>query len=170
MHSDATAYEFTELPRYPDLFFDDGRYLLADCAYPLKPRIITGFPENKLSVPENKAYHDAQVNARAVIENMFADLKNKFQGLGDIPLEVETEENVGKVVKWCMACAVLYNFVLLCDAETDEIVDLSNNFYEECGPRLEQHERRYAENPQFVTSQNTGARGVERRAQTITTF
>ncbi|KAG0248511.1 hypothetical protein DFQ27_000861, partial [Actinomortierella ambigua] len=107
------------------------------------------------------AFTDAQAKARVIIENTFADLKNKFQSLSRIPLEVENEQDRQKVVKWCVACVVLHNFALLCDQDTGDLRDPSNKFYDECKPRLEEHRRRLAAAPNFA--ENTRALGVQRR-------
>jgi len=124
---DSTSFKDTELFERSNIFFNGDDYIVGDKGYALLPCLMTPFKKNEGATPARELYNSLHKGARGWIENAFGRLKNKFQTLKSLPVDIASDDGVDNATSVVLACATLHNF-LLCH-HGDRLVELPpNNF------------------------------------------
>lgn len=112
---DARCIKESNLCGYPQDFFNNGEYILADSAYTLSNNILTPFKKPASLLADNAAFNKILSSVRVRVEHCIGILKNRFQSLKGMRQRVVGKKDARHVIQWAKACAILHNMVLEVD-------------------------------------------------------
>ncbi|KNE93271.1 hypothetical protein PSTG_13381 [Puccinia striiformis f. sp. tritici PST-78] len=128
---DQRVYKNLLLYRNPQHFFSPGEYLLADSAYTSTNTVIPAFeraPGRSLP-PEKQLFNHELSHNRVIVEHTIGMLKNRWQSLKSLSIEILGKKTAKRLNTWLRACVVSHNYLLdLCEAEWDELNNPVQNF------------------------------------------
>ncbi|KAI7966338.1 hypothetical protein MJO29_002086 [Puccinia striiformis f. sp. tritici] len=128
---DQRVYKNSLLYRNPRQFFSPGEYLLADSAYTSTNTVIPAFkraPGRPLP-PEKQQFNYELSHNRVIVEHTIGMLKNRWQSLKSLSIEILGKKTAKRLNTWLRACVVLHNYLLdLREAEWDELNNPVQNF------------------------------------------
>ncbi|KAI7939247.1 hypothetical protein MJO29_013983 [Puccinia striiformis f. sp. tritici] len=128
---DQRVYKNSQLYQHPRRFFSPGEYLLADSAYTSTDTIIPAFKRAPgRPLPPNKQQFNYELSHnRVIVEHTIGMLKNRWQSLKSLTIELLGKKTAKRLNAWLRACVVLHNYLLdLCEAEWDELNNPVENF------------------------------------------
>ncbi|KAI7961521.1 hypothetical protein MJO28_002010 [Puccinia striiformis f. sp. tritici] len=118
-------------PLNPRQFFSPGEYLLANSAYTSTNTVIPAFkraPGRPLP-PEKQQFNYELSHNRVIVEHTIGMLKNRWQSLKSLSIEILGKKTAKRLNTWLRACVVLHNYLLdLREAEWDELNNPVQNF------------------------------------------
>ncbi|KAI7943263.1 hypothetical protein MJO29_013107 [Puccinia striiformis f. sp. tritici] len=124
-------FTISALYRNPQHFFSPGEYLLADSAYTSTNTVIPAFkraPGRSLP-PEKQLFNHELSHNRVIVEHTIGMLKNRWQSLKSLSIEILGKKTAKRLNTWLRACVVSHNYLLdLCEAEWDELNNPVQNF------------------------------------------
>ncbi|KAI7938211.1 hypothetical protein MJO28_015131 [Puccinia striiformis f. sp. tritici] len=108
-----------------------GKYLLANSAYTATDTIIPAFrrsPGRSLP-PEKQQFNYKLSHNRVIVEHTIGMLKNRFQSLKSLTIEILGKKSATRLNIWIQTCVVLHNYLLdLCDIKWDVLNETVDNF------------------------------------------
>ncbi|POW21953.1 hypothetical protein PSHT_01798 [Puccinia striiformis] len=117
--------------QFPRNYFSPGKYLLANSAYTATDTIIPAFrrsPGRSLP-PEKQQFNYKLSHNRVIVEHTIGMLKNRFQSLKSLTIEILGKKSATRLNIWIQTCVVLHNYLLdLCDIKWDVLNETVDNF------------------------------------------
>lgn len=105
----------------------DNHFIIGDSAYPCLPHLLTPFKDNGFLTRPQQNYNFLLSRSRYIIEHCFGLLKQRFRSLYHLKLK-----NIGEIVHFIRACAVLHNlciddeFIPEGEVPVQDIVEIGN--------------------------------------------
>ena len=90
---DNTIFETSDLDKKPHKYFSVGQFLLADAGFGLKTHCMTPHRQPFAEIEYNKLFNYYFSSARTIIEHVNGMLKNRFQSLRGIRIQVKTKKD-----------------------------------------------------------------------------
>ena len=92
----------------PKDFFSNGQYLMADSAFSPTINMVPAFKKNRNSTltDEQQAFNRHLSGVRVVIENCIGLLKNRFQSLKGLRLQVSDQRDLNRITAWINVCSI----------------------------------------------------------------
>lgn len=111
---DSRIYSNCELYSKPAQYFSGLQWLAADSAYKLTSTVITPFREssNELTLLQRKRFNKEFSAYRIRIEHCFGLLKERFNSLKDLKLQIKDDASIKRSCRWILVCAILHNIVI----------------------------------------------------------
>ena len=111
---DQHVYEQAQLYQQPAKFFSPGEYLLADSAFTPSATMIPAYHRytgQSLARPKRKFNQELNEH-RVAIDVTKRMLKNRWQSLKSIPLEITDKDSAMRLICWIRVCMILHNYLL----------------------------------------------------------
>ncbi|EFP75651.1 uncharacterized protein PGTG_00982 [Puccinia graminis f. sp. tritici CRL 75-36-700-3] len=105
----------------PELYFDEGQYLLADSAYGLSMTCIPAYKSPASNITANKEFNYCIAKARVRNEHSIGILKGRWASLQQLRLLVYKKRDMLQVCRWVNACMTLHNMLAHLGDSWDEI-------------------------------------------------
>ncbi|XP_071576145.1 uncharacterized protein [Temnothorax nylanderi] len=127
---------FLDAERNVNALFPNGKYIIADKAYPVLSWCIPPYIDNGRLTRAHKRFNTVLSQSRQVVERSFALLKGRFRRLKHLDMK-----RVDLIPSFILACCVLHNICL--DGLEDDQVEEDNvdDFIEEGLEVVRQQER-----------------------------
>ncbi|KAA1096576.1 hypothetical protein PGT21_021202 [Puccinia graminis f. sp. tritici] len=128
---DQRVYKNSQLYQHPHRFFSPGEYLIADSAYTSTRTVVPAFkraPGQPLP-PDKQKFNFELSHNRVIVEHTIGMLKNRWQSLKLLSLEILSKKTAKRLNTWLRACVVVHNYLLdLREAEWDILNAYVPNF------------------------------------------
>ena len=95
--------------------FSGSEWLAGDSAYKLTPSLITPFKGNATegTLLQRNIFNRTFSQYRIRIEHCFGLLKERFNSLKELKMQIEEFNSVKLACRWILVCAILHNFLIL---------------------------------------------------------
>lgn len=115
---DARIFNNSQLSLNSLGFFDPGEFVLGDSAYKLTSTVLTPFRETISMQLKQRNYNYQLGKLRVRVEHTIGRLKERFESLKDLPIQIKDDESIRFSSDWIMVCCVLHNYLI--DFETEK--------------------------------------------------
>ncbi len=79
--------------------------------------VIAPYKKPERDLPENAVFNNHVSMVRIRSEHAIGYLKGRFQSLKDLRIQIDTEESHKLATYWILACVVVHNFAMECEAQ-----------------------------------------------------
>ena len=142
---DVRVYAFFKLNRRPEEFFSEEQYLLADSVYASQETVVFSYKVSAINNSNNKRFNKKLSSIRVDIEHVFDMLKERWQSLIELRLNLYNKSQHEFIVKWIIVCVTLHNILLILQ-DSWQIVD---------GWWIEEDEKKHDDDMIFLERQQT---------------
>uniref|UniRef100_A0A336MPN4 CSON003378 protein n=1 Tax=Culicoides sonorensis TaxID=179676 RepID=A0A336MPN4_CULSO len=111
---DARIFKNCPIYSSPENYFDSQEYLLADSAYQLTKTVMTPFRSNARgsgSTAARNNYNRMLGKYRVRVENCIGLLKERFNSLKELKLNIIDDASLKLVNEWVFVCVIIHNIV-----------------------------------------------------------
>jgi len=119
MH-DSACYKECAPYRQSHRYFSDTQYIVGDSAYELSVRLMRGFTTTQGDIVR-ELFNRVLNGLRVGVEHAFGLLKSRWMSLKEVPLQLNREADVDRLILWIGACCTLHNFIISIDRIDDNI-------------------------------------------------
>ncbi|MBW0531608.1 hypothetical protein O181_071323 [Austropuccinia psidii MF-1] len=109
---DIAVYKRMGIYLCPHDFFDRGKYLLSDLAYPLRPNLIPCYKGTAAERHDNQLFNNYISHSRVQIEHCVGILKAQWALLRNLRLLCNLPEHMFDINRWIYVFAVLHNILI----------------------------------------------------------
>ncbi|XP_065356325.1 uncharacterized protein LOC135950720 [Calliphora vicina] len=120
---DARIYNNCELSVNSKKFLTGAEWLVGDSAYKLTGTVVTPFRANssELNLKERTNFNKTLSRYRIRIEHCFGLMKERFNSLKELKIQIKNKSSVKHACDWILVCAILHNILL----DQKEVVDFT---------------------------------------------
>lgn len=124
---DARIFNNCDLSTKVEEFLKGAEWIAGDSAYKLTASVITPFRENSAAgtLQERNDFNKTFSRYRIRIEHCFGILKERFNSLKELKIQIKNESSIQLSCRWILVCAILHNFILM-QGENEDIFEVSN--------------------------------------------
>lgn len=126
---DARIFAECCLNQNPGKYLLDSDWIAADSAYKLTSFFITPYRRNarQPDLHQRVAFNKHFSSFRVRIEHCFGKLKERFQSLIEMNIQINSRENYVFLCDWVIVCCILHNIILSGD-EYDDLGESQENY------------------------------------------
>lgn len=113
--ADVTVFRAMDMCKNARHYFADGEYMLADSAYPITPTCVPLFKGAEAKHTDNVHFNFCGAHVRVANEHAIGLLKGRWSSLRELRVVARkdsAERDIGRMVRWTVACAVLHNLLI----------------------------------------------------------
>lgn len=128
---DARIYSNCEISLNSKKFLSGAEWLAGDSAYKLTGTLLTPFRTNSSegNAKERADFNKTFSSYRIRIEHCFGLMKERFNSLKELKIQIKDATSVKHACDWILVCAILHN-ILLCNNEVEYFESDVPNGYE----------------------------------------
>jgi hypothetical protein len=109
---DQTAFEQTNLFKYPNMFLNVTEFLLGDSGYSSSEKMLTPYRNPLAQVPVNSAFNFHFSRCRVKIEHVMGLLKARWSSLRGIRTQIKVKEDLAYVNQMVKVIFILHNIMI----------------------------------------------------------
>ncbi|XP_049301863.1 uncharacterized protein LOC125775375 [Bactrocera dorsalis] len=123
---DSRIYNNCELALKPSNHLSGDEWIAADSAYKLTNTVITPFRTNSndCTLQQRNEFNNTHSKYRVRIENCFGILKERFNSLKELKIQIKDDASVRLACRWVLVCAILHNIII--EQENGDTFDIEN--------------------------------------------